>query len=153
MEKIGQIISSGTDQGLQESAKRKNKSSRRKYSTDATDMLIGRVWTRMSQIFGHRWVSAYGFLIDDNKELTGTANTWGHALSIHGITESDLKRAFRALLTKEGWPPTLPEFVALCNASKPLASYHRMAKRLPKPEIKQEVISKNLSKIREVLRA
>ena len=134
------------DQELQEPARRRNTYSQRKSLTD--DLLVGRLWTRMAQIYGHRWVSAYGYVANDDNELTGTANTWGHALSIHGITERDLKRAFRALLTKDGWPPTLPEFIALCKASKPLASYHRPYQALPRAVVDSDQVAGYIAQMR-----
>ncbi len=103
----------------------------------------------MAQIYGHRWVSAYGYVANDDNELTGTANTWGHALQIHGITERDLKRAFRALLTKDGWPPTLPEFINLCKASKPLANYHRLHQALPRAVVDSDQVAGYIAQMRE----
>ena len=132
------------DQGSQEPARPEKTLSQPRLE----ERVIARLWTRMAQIYGHRWVSAYGFVTNDDNELTGTANTWGHALSIHGITERDLKRAFRALLTKDGWPPTLPEFINLCKASKPLASYHRPYQALPRAVVDADQVAGYIAQMR-----
>ncbi len=141
MEKIGQII----EKGSLEQAKPAKILSQQK----TEELVIARVWTRMAQIYGHRWVSAYGYVSSEDGKLTGTANTWGHALAIHHINDRDLKRAFRALLTKDGWPPTLPEFINLCKISKPLASYHLAYKALPRVATDADQVAGYIAQMRE----
>jgi len=80
-----------------------------------SDRLINRIWEKMSAIYGHRWVSAYGVHVDEFGQLSAAAETWAQGLS--GLSREHLQHGFDALL-KAGleWPPTLPEFRDLCAA-------------------------------------
>lgn len=70
--------------------------------------MLETLWRRLAAIYGHRWVSNYG----SNPEGVG-GDTWRHGLA--GMTGDQLATGLRACaLSGEGWPPTLPEFRALC---------------------------------------
>lgn len=59
----------------------------------------------MSSIYGHKWVSAYGPQDD---------GTW--AVGLSGYTPEQIGRGLRACLDRnDPWPPSLPEFRALCK--------------------------------------
>lgn len=63
------------------------------------------LWQRMTEIYGHRWVSAYG---------ERWSPTWQKGLT--GITPGQVRIAIGRCLSGEmAWPPTLPEFKALCH--------------------------------------
>lgn len=69
---------------------------------------------RFNAIYGQRWESSYGPPLDDNNKLTPTAQTWAKALA--ELRLDDLSRGLHACLNRaDGWPPTLPEFKALCQ--------------------------------------
>lgn len=71
--------------------------------------IIDRVWTRMAEIYGHKWTSNYG--------ASDSEGTWAKGLA--DMSNTDLKRGFFACLNNgEAWPPSLPEFRALCKAPK-----------------------------------
>ena len=60
----------------------------------------------MTQIYGHKWVSSYGEIDHDE--------TWGKGLA--DMDMGQLKKGFIACVNSgEAWPPTLPEFRALCK--------------------------------------
>lgn len=62
----------------------------------------------MAEIYGHRWTSAYG---DNPNE--GAAQTWAKGLG--GILPRQLADGLRnCLASADPWPPTLPEFRAMC---------------------------------------
>lgn len=66
-----------------------------------------RIWRRMSEIYGHKWVSQHG---------TQPSDTWTVALA--DVTVEQIAHAFRALLRElPEWPPSLPDFVRLCRPS------------------------------------
>src|SRR5690348_10983742 len=69
---------------------------------------LAQLWAVMLATYGHRWESAYG------RHANGvTASTWAAGLA--DIPPADVATAARACLTfGDGWPPTLPEFRALC---------------------------------------
>ena len=60
----------------------------------------------MARIYGHRWTSSYGET-DDGTWLKG----------LQGLTPAQVGRGLSRCATHrpDGWPPTLPEFRALCT--------------------------------------
>lgn len=69
----------------------------------------------MAEIYGHRWTSAYG----DNPN-DGAALTWSKGLG--GLHSQQLADGLRACLASaDPWPPTLPEFRAMCLSVPTLA--------------------------------
>lgn len=74
------------------------------------------LWVRMAEIYGHRWTSSYG----DSTEQDGAAGTWAKGLA--GLTPAQVADGLRACVVRsDPWPPTLPEFRALCLAIPSLA--------------------------------
>jgi hypothetical protein len=70
----------------------------------------------MAEIYGHRWTSAYG---DNPNE--GAAQTWAKGLG--GIHPRQLADGLRnCLASADPWPPTLPEFRAMCLCIPTLAA-------------------------------
>jgi hypothetical protein len=80
------------------------------------ESIIRRVWQRMAEIYGHRWTSAYG---DDAGQGAGV--TWAKGLS--GLSPEQIARGIEgAIVSADSWPPTLPEFRALCLGIPTLAA-------------------------------
>jgi hypothetical protein len=62
------------------------------------------LWTRFAEIYGHKWSSSYGAEPND---------TWAKGLA--GISGEQIAVGLRACLTSaDPWPPTLPQFRAMC---------------------------------------
>ena len=78
------------------------------------DAAMIRFWQRMAAIYGHKWTSAYGETpFDDGGVLTLAGDTWQRGLT--GVAEQDIAKGLQAaLMSADGWPPTLPAFRALC---------------------------------------
>lgn len=71
--------------------------------------IIDRIWTRMAEIYGHKWTSNFGDHDHDD--------TWARALA--DLSNDDLKRGLAGCLYRpDAWPPSLPEFRALCKPEK-----------------------------------
>ena len=87
--------------------------------------IMDRLWLRMTEIYGHKWTSAYG-----DKPLTIWANALGR------FDNNQLKTGLEKMLENNiEWPPTLTEFMALCKPER-IEPCHKTA-RLPKlPERK-----------------
>lgn len=68
----------------------------------------------MAAIYGHRWASAYGDAPEDaSGKLSVPGDTWSRGLS--GVTEQQIGGGLnRCIASADPWPPTLPEFRALC---------------------------------------
>ena len=80
-----------------------------------TEAVTRRIWQRMAEIYGHRWTSAYG------EEAGAAAQTWAKGLS--GLSIDQIARGIDScILAADGWPPTLPEFRALCLGIPTLAA-------------------------------
>lgn len=96
----------------------------------------------MTAIYGHKWASAYG--------ETDADDTWASGLK--DMTPQNLADGLRACLDRaEPWPPTLPEFRALCKPETPPA-YHQEYVPLPKPKISKEEALAWVNKIRAELK-
>ena len=74
------------------------------------------LWLRMAEIYGHRWTSAYG-----EDAALGAGNTWEKGLS--DCSPKQLANGLSAaLVSADPWPPTLPQFRAMCLDIPSLAS-------------------------------
>jgi len=81
-------------------------------SDDAIDAL----WVAMADVYGHRWTSAYG-----TDPQAGAGGTWRRGLA--GLEQRQLGMGIDACIaSSEAWPPTLPEFRALCLGVPSLAT-------------------------------
>lgn len=68
------------------------------------DNVMDRLHERMSEIYGHRWTSAY---------TRESLDTWAKGLG--DMTVDQIKRGVEACIAgAHAWPPTLPEFRDLC---------------------------------------
>lgn len=95
-----------------------------------TDDLVERLWERMTMVYGHKWTSAYG-LQDDGTWLMGLGD----------VTPEQVGMGLEKCRTSaEPWPPTLPEFRAMCMPFKrATAAHNETAGRLPAPKVTPEV--------------
>tara|TARA_Y100001963_G_scaffold149862_2_gene230048 strand:+ start:452 stop:835 length:384 start_codon:yes stop_codon:yes gene_type:complete len=104
----------------------------------------------MAEIYGHKWMSQFGECADERGNLTSAAQTWSQGLAT--IPLESISLGFSTLVEKGNeWPPSLPEFLALCQPEKPLAPYHRIATALPPPEVDEQIARESLAKIRKIL--
>ena len=85
--------------------------------------LIARGWTRMAEVYGHKWVSQYGECSDSDGNLTSAE-----------MLMRLISRGFSKIVESgDEWPPSLPQFLEMCHVKR-LAPYHRIAKlELPAP--------------------
>lgn len=92
-------------------------------------------------VYGHKWVSSFG-TSDDGTWLKGLCDIAPEKIGI-GLE--------KCRTSGEAWPPTLPEFRAMCLLNKPLAVYHRPYVALPKSEITRERLTEYRRKILEAV--
>lgn len=77
---------------------------------------IRTLWLRMTEIYGHRWTSAFG---EDCEQ--GAGPTWAKGLT--DVTSKQLAAGISAAIASaDPWPPTLPEFRSLCLGIPSLAA-------------------------------
>lgn len=77
---------------------------------------MANLWERLTHLYGHKFTSTYGEVAVKNGKLTGAAQTW--ASGLRGINGDQLADGLRACVSRaDPWPPSLPEFVALCKKS------------------------------------
>jgi hypothetical protein len=76
------------------------------------------LWQRMADLYGHRWLSAYGestLLVEGAPDrLSPTVGTWQRVL--RGITPDELGAGIRACIDRaEEWPPSAGQFRQRCR--------------------------------------
>ena len=84
-------------------------------STNALhDSVMAELWSTLISIYGKKWLDQYGdFIYPHDNKLSPTVNVWAEALS--DVDLPRLARALRMCLDREcPFPPTLPEFKAMC---------------------------------------
>lgn len=70
--------------------------------------LMDKLALKMSEIYGHRWTASFGVSFNQD-------HAWASALS--GVTGQQLAVGLMAVIASgEKWPPSAPEFRALCEA-------------------------------------
>lgn len=109
-----------------------------------TDRHIAKLWERMAMIYGHRWTSSYGDK-DDGTWLAGLAD----------VAPEQIGAGLEKCRTNgQPWPPTLPEFRAMCLPDKAPA-YHRPAltEQAPPKEVRVAQVDKHMPGIRQMLGA
>jgi hypothetical protein len=110
----------------------------------------------MVQIYGHRWLSAYGDATEEGV-MSETAKTWQKAL--RGVTYEQIARGLaKCLESGNSWPPSLPEFRALCLGNyteqpKQNAAAYRAPEclKLVRPKGNSEVARAHLQAMRRML--
>jgi hypothetical protein len=106
-----------------------------------TDEHIAHLWRFMVMFYGYRWLNSYGEA-DDGTWLT----------SLHDLTPDQILVGIDTCrLSGKEWPPTLPEFRAMCRPNTP--AYHLPFKKLQKPETNPEIIERELSRMKQILRS
>lgn len=77
--------------------------------------VLDRVWLSMLARYGHKWATGFG-----RTPSRVTSEVWAHDLA--GLTPDQVAHGLQALRSRTGeWPPTAPEFRALCLAIPSLA--------------------------------
>ncbi len=106
MEKIGEVSARLIGSGSPEK--------RELPSVKQPETVIDRLWSRMTQVYGHKWTSSFGEFDQDD--------TWGKGLA--DLSLDQIKTGFVSCLdSDQEWPPTLPQFRQFCKAGKPIEPY------------------------------
>ena len=100
MKTVDDLINGKTTQQLAESGQQSSESAQQKEP-------IRWLWQMMGSMFGHKWVSSYGETVDPDR-------VW--AACLKGISPEQIKHGLNACVTSGlEWPPSAPEFRALCT--------------------------------------
>lgn len=68
--------------------------------------LVETLWQLMGSMYGHRWTSSFGDVVDPDR-------VW--AATLAGIDEAQIRHGMRQCVAQGyDWPPSAPEFRALC---------------------------------------
>lgn len=77
-------------------------------SSDVSLRRMRWLWLRMTEIFGHRWVSSFGA-----DAARGAGSVWAKGLA--DITDAQIADGLgRVIVAADEWPPSLPAFRKLC---------------------------------------
>jgi hypothetical protein len=107
----------------------------------AESSLMAKLWSRMIEMYGHKFTSSYGEVPSD---------TWSRALA--GATSADLAQGVKACFQRQDtWPPTLPEFVEMCRPQARSLYFPDATKFLPPPRPSREYAEEQIKKLREKL--
>lgn len=94
---------------------------------------VRQLWLRMTEIYGHKWTSAYG----EDAE-SGAGETW--AVGLCGLTARDINTGLSAaIVSTDPWPPSLPMFRAMCLGIPSLAAVKTAiySRATPSPFLRQ----------------
>lgn len=106
---------------------------------------VANLWVLMTKTYGHKFVSNYG-LADDGTWARGLAGITAEQLAT-GMARCIEQSAERCRKGHEDWPPTLPEFRAMCLPAKRLTAAHDESRgRLPAPKVTPEVAREHMAK-------
>ncbi len=112
-------------------------------ATSLSERDIDALWLRMAQMYGYRWSRSYG--------KADRGGMWRKGLD--GLTTADLAVGLQACMDAAlEWPPTLPQFRALCRPPRQRRENEAMYReaRLALPPPADPVIARrNLAAIRE----
>lgn len=107
----------------------------------AESSLIAKLWSRMIEMYGHKFMSSYGEVPSD---------TWSRALA--GASAADLAQGVKACFQRQDtWPPTLPEFVEMCRPQARSLYFPDAMKALPPLRPSRELAEQKISEIRAKL--
>jgi len=89
-----------------------------KQTSPASAKLMAQLWAWMTRFYGHKWTSTQGtsdLMLDENGKEQPGSGAWGKALA--GMSPQQLGAGLDACrLRDDPWPPSAPEFRALCEA-------------------------------------
>ena len=98
------------------------------------------LWVRMAEIFGHRWTSSFG---------ESPSKAWTDAL--RQMPNDDMARGVTYLTNGDSvWPPTLPEFKAVCRPPNVPAAHKSFPSYKPH-ERNKDLAMKSLAECRRIL--
>lgn len=105
----------------------------------------------MNHIYLHKFSATCGIsAVNADGSLTDIAQTWASGLI--GVTGEMMANGVRACIASGNeWPPSLPEFRAVCLPEK-VPHYHRSYVALPRPPRDPELIEKSLASMRAALK-
>ena len=128
---------------LSESLTRTQSSPTARSTRTCDEELAARLWRRLAAMYGHRWTSSYG--IEDS-------GTWSAVLA--GLTPEQVGRGLRRVADSgEEWPPSAPQFRALCLQSREQAAAYREHVALPMPRLPADRHEAHIAAARAALRS
>ena len=105
------------DKALSQPSMPSSKPSRPEKPAKLSQPLLDKLWLKMAEIYGRRWTGSFGVSADQS-------HAW--AATLGGLTGEQIAVGLNALATTEDdqlrkWPPSAPEFRALCENRNPEA--------------------------------
>lgn len=93
------------------------RSSKPSQSEKLSQALLDKLWLKMAEMYGHRWTGSFGVSADQS-------HAWAAALG--GLSGQQIGIGLAALASTQDeqlrrWPPSAPEFRALCENKTPEA--------------------------------
>ena len=111
--------------------------------------LVETLWQLMGSMYGTRWTANFGAAVDPDRVWTA---------ALHGLDEPQIRSGLRRCVESGlEWPPSAPEFRALCVGPTQhweharIAAEDRRLAALPKPEVDRAAAREALNAIRASL--
>ena len=122
--------------------------------------MIVNLWERFTHLYGHKFSAAFGeSAANPDGSLTDVAHTWAGGL--RGITGAQLAAGLRTCIASgDAWPPSLPEFRAMCLPRSVPLCHQNIAGRadlayvaLPRPALTPKQWEECLRRMRAALKS
>jgi len=72
------------------------------------------IWAQMTRNYGKKWITEFGEFCDEDGNVSPTVTHWAQMLSRIPLTRIERGMTKCVQERKSPFPPTLPEFYALC---------------------------------------
>lgn len=95
---------------------------------------VDRLFERLAAFYGRHWLDLWA-----DVPIADVKDAWQTELA--GVTGDQIRKALAHLVANNKFPPTLPEFVALCQQYRAEPA-HRLALPIPRTEMPAEVRDK-----------
>lgn len=107
------------------------------------EQLTSQLFIRLRSIYGHRWTS----LFTSAEQATAMKAEW--SLALGGFTDQVIEKALESSAREYvDFPPTLPQFMALCRMHEPRKVYQALPG--PEPSTREFALGK-LAELKELL--
>lgn len=101
---------------------------------------LSQFFARMEHLYGHRWTGQYGKPLNEQGDLTISARQW--QADIGEFTPAQIRGALKATETEyQDWPPTVPQFKAMCRGVPSGAPDPRMTALLKANDALQDLLT------------
>lgn len=102
--------------------------------SEINELVTIQVFVRLTEIYGSQFADRYGAGVDEDNQMSSTAQTWMRLMRYARVDSAGIQRAFRKIAAQGiKWPPNASEFIALCHIDATEAQQIRQQQAKEKP--------------------